>query len=140
MAKQARQKLKAKTSIKLSMTKQDIDLQKIDVLESSYQGWFNFKASLVAGVVIGTLILLATAQYEQIFPTYATGIGNFIVLAFALYSINGMKKDHERHLSFISGLIQQIEKGERLDSIEGLKEKHKEENKKPKSKASDAKI
>jgi hypothetical protein len=117
------------------MTKQDIDIQKIQVLESSYQGWFNFKASLIAGVVIGTLILLATMQYEKIFPTYAIGIGNFIVLAFALYSINDMKKDHERHLSWINVLIQKIDMGERLDSIEELRQTHKDSTEKKKHKA-----
>jgi hypothetical protein len=50
------------------MTKQDIDLQKIQVLESSYQGWFNFKASLIAGTIIGTLVLVATMTFENILP------------------------------------------------------------------------
>jgi hypothetical protein len=48
------------------MTKQDIDLQKIQILESYYQGWFNFKASIVAGFIIGATILIATIEYEKI--------------------------------------------------------------------------
>lgn len=123
------------------MTKQDIDLQKIQVLESSYQGWFNFKASLIAGVIIGLLILLATTQLEKIFPPYAIVVGDFIVIIFGLISIRDMKQSQENHIDFISDLLQKIEKGEKLDSIEIIRKTHgnSPKNKDKKSKASEAK-
>jgi hypothetical protein len=108
------------------MTKQDIDLQKIQILESYYQGWFNFKASLIAGAVVGTLILIATIEYEKIIPLLGFFISWLIIMVLSIYVLNDMKKDHEKHVSFINELIEKIEKGERLDSIEKLRKSHKD--------------
>jgi hypothetical protein len=83
------------------MTKQDIDLQKIQVLESSYQGWFNFKASLVAGTIVGTIILIATMQYQQIVNGYGVGVGYAVLTLAGFYFISGMKK-HMKNILVLS--------------------------------------
>ena len=107
------------------MTRQDIDLQKIQVLESSYQGWFNFKASIIAGTIVGTVILIATIQYEKLLPLYAVPIAYLVLFVGGYYMIQDMKKTHEEHISFINGLMLRIENKEELESIEELRKMHK---------------
>lgn len=111
------------------MTKQDIDLQKIQVLESSYQGWFNFKASLIAGSIVGTLILIATMQYQNVVNLYGVIIGDSFLASAGIYFIATLRQSHDEHINFINGLIVQIEKGEKLDSIEELRKTHNKDDK-----------
>jgi hypothetical protein len=108
------------------MTQQDIDLQKIQVLESSFQGWFNFKTSLVAGSVVGILILIATLQYENIFPLYSIPIFYLIVLLAGFYMVSDLRKTHEDHISFVNSLMLRVERREKLESIEELRKIKKE--------------
>jgi hypothetical protein len=122
------------------MTRQDIDLQKIQVLESSYQGWFNFKASIVAGGIVGTLILIASMQFQNIINLNGLIIGDSILTVAGVYLILTLREAHDEHINFINSLILKIEKGEKLDSIEELRQKHKDSTKKQKLKTSDAKV
>jgi len=103
------------------MTQQAIDLQKIQVLSSSYQGWFNFKASIVAGNIVGALILIATMFYQNVLDMYGAYLGYAIATGAALYFIWEMRKAHDEHISFVNGLMLRIEKGEKLESIEELR-------------------
>jgi hypothetical protein len=112
------------------MTEQEIDLQKVQVLESSYQGLFNLRASLITGTIIGVLILLATIQFENLLPVYSTVVAYPIVFAFAFYYLHDMKKTHNEHIDFMDKLILKIEKGERLGTIHDLREKHEASTKK----------
>lgn len=107
------------------MTKQDIDLQKIQIIESSYQGWFNFRVSIIAGGFIGAIILVATISYENIIPTYGAIIGYVIVFVAGFFMMREMSKMHNEHIIFISNLITKVEIGEQLDSIEKLREENK---------------
>jgi hypothetical protein len=112
------------------MTKQDIDLQKIQVLESSYQGWFNFKTSIVAGGIVGTLILIASMQFQNVINLYGLIIGDSILAIAGFYFITTLREAHDEHIDFINSLMLKIEKGEKLDSIEELRQKHKDSPKK----------
>ena len=116
------------------MSNQEIDLQKIQVLESSYERWFNFKVSIIAGGLIGILILVATLQIEKIINIYGLVISELLILAFAFYFIWDLKQNHEQHNSFINDLIQKIENGEKLNPIEELRQKHKGSTKTRKTK------
>ena len=119
------------------MTQQDVDFQKIQVLSSSYQGWFSFKVSLIAGGIVGALILTATMYYQNIVNLYGAYLGYAIVTVGALCFIWDIRKAHDEHISFINGLMLRIEKGEKLESIEELRKLHgksaKTEKMKPKS-------
>jgi hypothetical protein len=108
------------------MTQQDIDLQKIQFLESSFQGWFNFKTSLVAGSIIGILILVATLQIENIIPLYSVPISYLVVVGAGYYMLSDMKKTHEVHISFMNNLMLRVERKEKLESIEELRHIKKE--------------
>ena len=57
-------------------------------------------------------------------------IGDLIIVFSGLFLIRDMKQSHEQHVSFISDLIEKVEKGERLDSIEKLRQKGKDSTKK----------
>ena len=103
------------------MAQQDVDLQKIQILESSYQGWFSFRASLLAGGIVGALVLVATMYYQNVVDLYGAYIGYAIVIGATLYFIRDVKKAHNEHINFISGLILRIETGEKLESIEELR-------------------
>ncbi len=107
------------------MTNQDIDLQKIQILESSYQGWFNFRVSIIAGGFIGILVLIATITIENIIPAYGAVIGYVIVFMGALIMMREMSKMHNDHIIFISNLITKVENGEKLEPIEQLREENK---------------
>jgi len=107
------------------MTNQDIDLQKIQILESSYQGWFNFRVTIIGGGFIGGIILVATLFYETILPTYGAIIGYVIVFVGAFYMMREMSKMHNDHITFVSGLMARMEKGEKLESIQELREANK---------------
>ena len=105
------------------MTNQEIDLQKIQVIESSYERWFNFKVSIIAGGLIGILIFVATMQYEKIINIYGLAISDLLILAFAIYLIWDLKQNHEQHNRFVNDLIHKIENGDKLDPIEKLRQK-----------------
>ncbi len=111
------------------MTREDIDLQKIQILESSYQGWFNFRVSYIAGGFIGVLVLVATLWFENILPAYGGIIGYGIVFVGAFYMVIEMSKMHNDHIAFISSLVARVEKGEQLESIEKLREEYKKKAK-----------
>jgi hypothetical protein len=122
------------------MSNQEIDLQKIQVIESSYERWFNFKVSILAGGLIGILIFVATMQYEKIINIYGLVISELIIIPFAFYFIWDLKQNHEKHDGFINNLIQKVENGEKLDPIEELRQKHKDSTKIRKSNASHGKL
>ncbi len=107
------------------MTNQDIDLQKIQIIESSYQGWFNFRVSIIAGGFIGILVLIATISIENIIPAYGAIIGYIIVFMGAFFMMREMSKMHNDHITFMSSLITKVEMGEQLESIEQLREDNK---------------
>lgn len=110
------------------LTAQDIDLQKIQVLESSYSDWFSFKASLTAGIAVGVSILIATMQYQHILDIFAVAFSYVILyLAFA-YLLYDMKRDRTRHLRFVNSLFIKIEKGDKLPSIKELRKQNKDNN------------
>jgi hypothetical protein len=102
----------------------EIDIQKIQVLVSFHQGWFNFRATIVASGLIGALILVSTMYYEKIIPFYGLAIGYLVIFLAGFYMSRQLMRDHEKHVSFISGLMLKIEKGERLDSIEKLRQEY----------------
>jgi len=122
------------------MTNQEIDLQKIQVIESTYERWFNFKTSILAGGLIGTLILVATMNFERVINIFGLAIGDLLIMAFAIYFVWGLKENHEQHNGFINDLIRKIENGEKLDSIEELRQKQKDSAKINKSKTIHGKL
>lgn len=119
------------------MPQQNVDLQKIHILESSYQGWFHFRASIVAGAFVGTLVLVATMFYQNVINLIVAWIGYAIVMVATFGFIWDIRNAHNKHISFINGLMLRIEKGEKLESIEELRKMHgkssKTEETKPKS-------
>ena len=97
----------------------------------------NFKASIIASTIVGTVILIATMQYQNIINLYGVFIGYTILAIAAFYLISEMKETYNEHISFMNSLILRIEKGEKLESIEELRKMHgksaKTQNIKPKS-------
>lgn len=106
------------------MTKQDIDIQKIQILESSYHGWFNFKASIIAGSFVGFTVLAATIKFQNLVDFNSFLILNLAIWLFVFYTVIDMQRKHNQHISFINTQVTRIENGEKLESIEELRDKH----------------
>jgi hypothetical protein len=103
------------------MTKQDIDLQKIHVLESSYQAWFNLKSTVIITLIIGFLILISTVTYEKLINLQTMAFADFLIMAIFAFLIYNTRKSHDAHMFYVSELILRVEKGERLCSLEELR-------------------
>ena len=117
------------------MTQQEIDLQKIQTLESSYQGWFNFKASIATGGVVGFVILFATVYFEGTIDLTVLIVANALIYGLAFYMAYDMSKTHDKHIKFIDDLVKRVELGEKkLESIMELKKKVTEQILKSKNK------
>jgi hypothetical protein len=106
----------------------DIDLQKIQSLDSYWQAWFNMGASIWVGSLIGFLILILTLYYNKQFSPDATVNLVFTIItagtAYAVLGIYGsyfMNKRYNEYLAFVDKKLAQVEKGERLPSLTELK-------------------
>lgn len=106
----------------------DIDLQKIQALDSHFQAWFNTGASIWVGGLIGFLILILTVYYNKQFSsdvmvnlvlTIITAVVAYAVLG--IYGLHFMNKRSNEFLAFVDKLLAQVEKGERLPSLVELK-------------------
>jgi len=103
------------------MSQQNIELQKIAILDSSYQGWFNFKVSLVAGLIVSSLILIATVRYENIINVDAMLLAYLIVGIVSFFLVRGMINDHNDHIDFMNDLLIKVENGDKLESLKELR-------------------
>jgi hypothetical protein len=112
------------------MTKQDIDLQKIQVLESSYQGWFTVNASFATGAYVALAVLFVTLKIENLIDLNWFMFLYFLAFIYGILSAVYLQRRHNRHMDFMSNLLAKIEKGEKLGSIKELRQKHKDNTKK----------
>lgn len=106
----------------------DIDLQKIQALDSYFQTWFNTGASIWVGGFIALLILILTVYYNKQFSSdVMVNLVLTIIAAVAVYAVLGlyglhfMNKRSNEFLAFVDKLLAQVEKGERLPSLMELK-------------------
>lgn len=114
------------------MTKQDMGLQKIQVLENSYQRWFNLKATLFITLIIGFVILISTVTYQNLINLQIMVFADLLIVVIFVFALYHLYKSHKSHIQYIDGLIMKVEKGERLGSIEELR-KSKIAKSKPKA-------
>jgi hypothetical protein len=97
--------------------KEDIELQKIQTLDSHFQTWFNFIGSIVTGVVIGLSIAFITLFYEGVVGLALYFLAFAVVYAALGYCLWFMRKRNDEYLEFIDSLYARIEKGETLPSL-----------------------
>jgi hypothetical protein len=95
----------------------DIELQKIQIIESNNQGSYNFRASIIAGGLVGAFILIATMQFENVIPLMVGFILDLIVILAMPFIIRSLKKTRDAQNTFIDGLLLRVENGEELESI-----------------------
>lgn len=101
----------------------EIELKKIDVLDSNYQTWFNVSSSILIGGVISFLILILTAFYgKQLHPNEVLNNVIAVVLIMAAYialivGIRMLRKNRNEHLVNIDRLLDRVKNGETLPSI-----------------------
>ena len=108
----------------------DIELQKIQVIESNNQGSFNFRSSIIAGGLVGALILIATMQFQNLIPLVVGFIGDIIAILAMPYLIRDLKKTRDEQNTFIDGLLLRVGKGDKLESIEELLKMQRKRGKK----------
>lgn len=112
----------------------DVELKKIDVLDSNFQTWFNTLSSIWIGALIGVLILILTVYYNKQFSSNemlnAAIAILFIMVAYVALGVWGtrfMSKRSNEHLAYVDTLLDKIEKGETLPSIIELNKGYKKE-------------
>jgi hypothetical protein len=98
----------------------DIDLMKIQVLDSSFHSWFTFRASILASGIIGLLILVTTLYYEKIFDALAFYVSLVIIAISMSGVIYFLWKNLGEHLDFMNDLLMKVEKGEQLPPLTEL--------------------
>jgi hypothetical protein len=98
----------------------EVELQKIQVLESGFQAWFGLVSQILAGGIIGMIILLATIYYQGILDLITLSLANSIVIAMVIVGLYYMNKMHRQHLAYMSSLIQKVENCEPLPSFSEL--------------------
>ena len=99
---------------------QNIELQKIQVIESNYQGWFNFRGSIIAGGFVGALILIATMQYQNFIIPWVGYISDAIVIVAIAFFMQDLKNTRDKHITFIDGLLLRVGNSNNLESINEL--------------------
>jgi high-affinity Fe2+/Pb2+ permease len=96
----------------------DLDLQKIQILESTYQAWFNLVASIFAGGFVGMLILIVTLYYEGPLRNWCLfGLAYLIVIVVLIIGYWRFNEDQKRHLKFITTKMDIVQKGDPLKSL-----------------------
>jgi O-antigen/teichoic acid export membrane protein len=98
----------------------EVELQKIQILESNFRGWHNFILSILSGTLIGFFVLLATMYYEGLINYYAFILGLVTVLVFIILWARNIQKTNSKHLRQLDDLIQKVENGEPLPSLNQL--------------------
>jgi F0F1-type ATP synthase membrane subunit a len=112
----------------------DIELLKIQALQSEFQTWFNAGVSLWVAGLVGLLIAALTFYYNKQFSANAnlnlflTLVGIAVVyIVFRYYGIRRMERVSNRFLTFVDKLIAEVEKGNSLGSIMELRERFEKE-------------
>lgn len=98
----------------------DIDLVKIQILDSNFQSWFTFRASILAGGTIGLLILVGTLYYEMVMGDIVFYFFTVLIGAIMIIGIRSLANSRDRHLDFINNLLAKIEEGKQLPSLNEL--------------------
>jgi len=84
----------------MAASNRDLDLQKIQILESTYQAWFNLVASIFASGFVGMLILIVTLYYEGPLRNGCLfSLAYLIVIVVLIIGYWRFDKDQKRHLN-----------------------------------------
>ena len=118
----------------------DIELQKIQILESYFQTKFDAMYSLVIGGFIGFVIFFTTLYYQGIFNLFNDKLSGTVIFGillailfwvFGRYGFDAIDKVHNQFLEMMGLMLEVVEKGGTLPSIQEMK---KQVRKKPESK------
>ncbi len=91
------------------MIQRDIELQKIKILNNNFQSFLNLTYPILAGFFIGNLILFLTLRYQALisYQIYVVALISLALCVIILLLL--IRKIHQKHLIFISKLLQKIE-------------------------------
>lgn len=103
----------------------DIELQKIQIIESNNQGSYNFRSSIIAGGLTGAFILIATIQvtalqFQNVILVMMGFFLDLIVILAMPYFIRDLKKNRAKQITFIDNLLLRVGNGDKLESIDEL--------------------
>ena len=115
----------------------DCELQKIAIFDSYLKTNVNAQFSFLAGGLIGILVLVLTLFYEGVFDVFCGRFLGLIPFAIVLVGVfyafwrilQSIKNQQTRHLSLVFDLINKVEKGESIPSLNELKKKVDQKNK-----------
>ena len=104
----------------ICLIQKEVELQKIQILDSNFQSKFNFETTIIGGMFVGLLVLYATLFYQKIidYPTYI--IGFFVTTGAVFVSIYYLKNQRQKHVKLMSELITKINNYDSLPSLETL--------------------
>ena len=103
------------------MIQNDIELQKIQILDSDFHSFLNFLYTLIVGFFIGMNVLFLILRYHNVL-SYTYFVTSLLVLSFFMLSIIFyLENKRKKHLDLMNELIKKIENYESLPSLEFLK-------------------
>lgn len=109
---------------------QNIELQKIQILDGYCQTKFNARYALMTGGFIGLLIFYATLYYQGVFYsifnhtifTNTVVVTLFLLTTYAfIKSLNEIAKQHDVAMNQLNDLLVDVANERKLDSIPNLK-------------------
>ncbi len=99
-------------------TKREVDFQKVQIIASHEESWFNFLSAIAAGGLILLITVSVTIYYTL---SVLGGDIAFIMSAIGgVYIIIHMRGEHRKLLERINRLMNRLENGESLPSIAEL--------------------
>jgi len=115
---------------------ENLELSKVRILSNHLQSEANSKKSLVFTAFVSMLIFIATLSIQMMQTNHASFTFVFIVmfvfadLAFVVYMYFLLKKEEIKNLGYINELLEKIENGKALPSLNELeKRKYSKEDK-----------
>jgi hypothetical protein len=103
------------------MIQKEIELQKIQILDSDFYSFLNFLYSILIGFFVGLSVLFLILRYQNMLIYVHFVLSLLFLTIFVLFSIIYLRNKRKKHLILINELLQKIENYESLPSLDVLK-------------------
>lgn len=103
------------------MIQKDIELQKIQILDSDFYSFLNFLYSILIGFFVGMSVLFLILRYQNLLIYFHFVLSLLFLTIFVLSSVIYLRNKRKKHLILINELLQKIENYESLPSLAVLK-------------------
>ena len=103
------------------MIQKDIELQKIQILDSDFNSFLNFLNLILIGFFVALSVLFLILRYQNVIIYIHFVLSLLFLTIFMLASVIYLRNKNKKHLILINELLQKIENYESLPSLDVLK-------------------